>query len=1401
MNREIKKFGALALAVFLLGASFMASAESIKVETSDTGTGTLNSDDRIIPDFMDNPGENSNKYYPDRTYILDIPFPGGITNDNDDAGYKRDAGNEIKRAYPIYPGETIDNYPGRGRTGKIDSRDEDWYFFSACMGQEIKVSVTPPSGFDMNIKLIDSEGNEKASSSSTISYIADMSGFWFIQFDYVSGSGEGQYSFDVTLNNQNDAGTGNDAGDSFETATLITPGNHDGYLDMNDELDWYKFDVNAGEYIHLTLTMERFAVFSDFDLYLYNPNKELVHKEQYYYDEEFYWHADKSGEWRVKIDIYPGYTDIPEPTNLDYFTYGSGVYTLYLGLEQSGYAPPGPVGQPDITPISQIYKISNDKNSNNDEYAYLASIPACNYLSDGKRYVSPIVYTGDSTKTNWFGTVDDTTSYLIDDWDSYLALEDKNAEVYNVKSDPVQAAADIAKHAWKKSNLAVVAVDGSNYQDTTNTVLEKTTTLKRTVEVDEILSSDPDAASDFGYLTFVGNKWGAITVDVYGISRSSHSDSGAYLTQVFPKFMDMSFTDWPVPYDAAGDATGMYYPVTTMGFWSAGSGMSTNDWASMKVTKIGGDRYSFNVNDADTVLNFKVNTNTPSDLLIFLIDPMGHLRAPDIPTWTGEINPIHEWHGLENPSYNPWSSWEPEDHTEFSAQVLHPETGRWTAVVVPRYPEGEQQISYTITGEITKVNPKRADAAISASNAAVIASLEHVPLLYVEEDNVPSATTSAFSNLGITSVIFVEKNNLGANVKSKLPTIKNDLKTMQEIINHIKNYPASENYITITSVKSGDGYFAPSAMLAAYHGSPVLRIDDAVVEGGKNNNRVIVGEVNDGTYCLDATNGKYLWTFPSDLNPDDEHSADVPENLIYLGTTDDNIFCLDKSDGSLLWSYPTNCVNENYEDLSGHLYVDSENCIFYCFDDNDDEQWTVDIGNSPSNNPAGMADRIGAWRRWAGTYYHGIRAPGHLPDHNEPLPSTISMLLEAIKYVVSDGTNGNLPPSGLDAKKTWYTAVHDGVYNMIKSYGLDKSGQEAYVFVAPRMDIRLETHFTMMGENSYAGHIPGETPAYASAIINRNILYPALVHANINKDTTTSQLMNFPDGGQWTMNYEDPDTGENRESAYTSRVVKGTFSSHDRTYEGHCLWEALLERLNNGASIFYYSGHGTGGSGISAQYIQTEHSNYPEQIWPDAWRGYTYDSWKTARDNGMRWYNPEPPDLYDIIHFKWVDQLLENLKSTAVFYTSCSTGQSFGPMVFLDHGAVIWYGSAGSTPVPGPDLLDCKFFYDALEEGGRVGQTWASKLPLFFRDYTTGDPVSMYGGSSLDADTVHCIYGDPNTVIYSPDWEIPEPVEPNIKNTDEPKTKTFSLYNVLQKILEKIPLLKKSISDMELNIL
>jgi hypothetical protein len=401
---------------------------------------------------------------------------------------------------------------------------------------------------------------------------------------------------------------------------------------------------------------------------------------------------------------------------------------------------------------------------------------------------------------------------------------------------------------------------------------------------------------------------------------------------------------------------------------------------------------------------------------------------------------------------------------------------------------------------------------------------------------------------------------------------------------------------------------------------------------------------------------------------------------------------------------------------------------------------------------------IAAWREYAGDYYHGCRSVGHLPLMSYPFD--LKEFLEAIK-------NKEYPAPGFDLKKRWFTRVNEGITTLIAGYGLDTSGQEAYLFVSPRdTDIRDPICRAMTGNASYAGHIPVQTPAFSSAVICRDILYPALIYANPGRDVTTSQLMNYPDGGTYRLN-----TGENYYN-YATRELKQIFSSHGRFFEGHCIWDNLLERMNTGASISYYAGHGTGGSGISSQYkniaeqfplAEPRYDHLKDFDWWDGWRGYSgYDdtTTKLMREGGSSSYNHREPCLYDIIHFKYVDELYENLHSELEFWSSCTTGEHFGPMIYLEHGGALWYGNCGSGYGIQTTIHDNWMFYDVLVLGKNFGESHSKYLWIFDRDFTTGDPTAMYGPSSLFQgylSNVHALYGDPTMTCYAPHWSEPIP--------------------------------------------
>jgi hypothetical protein len=937
------------------------------------------------------------------------------------------------------------------------------------------------------------------------------------------------------------------------------------------------------------------------------------------------------------IDMFPGWDTEKWPD--DYFLYGSGAYELTLDIGGSAESPPVPRDQPDIVPIAQTFVINDDQTSNKDEYSYLAAIPAANYIDNNQRFLSPIVYQGCDFVPTWTTTVDQTTQYLIDDWEDYLERHDKTPTQYTLANNPVSDAADIATTHWSSAQTAVVAVDGSNFEDILDTVVDRDVTLNSQGEIQII---PPDELQDIGGTSakpmFIGKSVGAI--HLIGKGNDFSGDTGL----ITSRYEGVQEDWWPYPYDSDGEDSDTFYPITLPGIWFPYV-TETGGLDELQVITYPGDRYSIPIRSTDSSIEVTISTEQPSNLIVYLVDPYGNVRRPMMPHYNGgEIKPIHQWNG---------GHWE-HDQGEFRMMILEPHedytvsvhnamTGKWTAIVVP-YLDLDNGFasfdgSYHITANIREYNPDRINSAMSASNGAVIASLNHAPLLYVNQDEIPSETTNALNSLGVSNIIFV---NIGGTGSVTLPGSVTTISTLQEAVSYIKNDQNTENYITITSLGTGEGYFAPAAMIAAYHGSPVLNIGEA---------------------------------------------------------------------------------SEAYN----------------------------------------KADMITAWREYAGDYYHGCLSVGHLPQMAAPFD-----FREFIQGIL----NGEFPHAGFDLKLRWYSAIHSDFRAMIEGYGLDGEGKEAYCLVSPRdTDIRDPMSRALVGNLSYVGHIPVETTAFSSAHIVRNILYPAIIYANPGKDVTTAQMMNYEDGGQWRAN------DGNSYVNVATREVKDIFSSFGRTFEGHVIIENLIERYNKGVSISYYSGHGTGGSGISGQYKNVE-EQYPlaelryEHLrdfdWWDTWRGYSgYDARKTklSREGGGSSYNSQEPSLYDIVHFKWCDELFENLHSEMEFWSSCTTGEHWGPIVYLSHGSSVWFGCAGSAYGIQDDLHNSWIYEDMLIYGEGLGEAQSKYTWIFNRDFTTLDPTTLYGRSSLfqlsqgGLTNLKVLFGDPDITIFNPVWIEPIPID------------------------------------------
>jgi hypothetical protein len=1233
-NSKKSKIGVGSIVVLFLTAMLLSPVISTTAMNVSEWKNKL--DSIIINPFDEDDNDGNNQNLPeilDTVWhpIEDVSFAG----EQNDAGSNIDAGDTIQRSLQLFVGEPVDEMiPGRGRTGTLDpdeGDDADWYKYLVCEGQSISVSIDM---FDIQIYAqslgLDPQGTSHTATHTEYHFIA------------ITGETYGEYTFSITISGQNDAGTGGDAGDSIDSATSITPGEYIGYMDSNDWEDWYSFSANANDGIFINIdTMSRET--ADYDIHLYNPSGELAHEAVFYGSDELEYPADASGTWSIKIDMFPGWDTSKWPDN--YFLYGCGPYTLTLSIGGTAEAPIVPQPQPDITPIAQTFIVNDDLESTKDEYGYLAAVPAANYIEGGTRYVCPIIYQGADEVTHWYGTIDDTTQYLIDDWNTYLSRHGTEAIEINVADDPIQAAANIATTKWTSSDTAVIAVDGSEFEDEVTQVVKTDTSISSPPDITTYL---PDELKDFGGLPSVpmilGPKWGAIHVVALG--EGFTGDTGI----ITHRYESLMGDWWPYPYPTAaypGPDYDTFFPVSQPGFWIPFVS-STSGLDELQIIKYQGDRYKIPITSTDSSIEVTVSTNEPSNLIVYLIDPEGNVRRPTIPHWNGgEINPIHYWNGghWENDE-DEFRIWKLDPHTEFSVNVNHAMTGTWTAIVVPYLDNEEMDVgfsgNYHIEANVRKYNPDRINAGLSAANAAVIASANHVPLLYVTKDSVPTETSNALTQLGVSNIIYININGVSS---ASLSGTVNECTTMQEVVADIKDISTSENYITITSFGTGDGYFAPAAMAAAYHVSPVLNIGEAA-------------------------------------------------------------------------------------------------------------------------SAYNMLDMARTWTEYKGDYYHGCRSLGHIPHMSEPieLSNPPSWLRLIIYYIM----NNELPPIGLDLRLQWYGGIYDAIHGMADKYNLDVEGKEAYLFVSPRdTDIRDLTSRIMTGNNSYAGQIMFEKTALSSAHINRDILYPAVVYANEGRHVISSCFMNYRDGHDWTCNdgvrYYD----------YVTQTLKEMGTSRGRFFEGHSLWENLLERYNDGCALIYHCSHGTGGSGICCMYENIEeqfplahpqNENRKDFDWWDGWRGYYYDNKKiqTPRDVGLTWVNSVEPNLYDIIHFKYCDQLFDNLHSQFNFWMSCTTGSHFGPNVYLEHGCALWFGNGNTGRSPQEEVLDQWITEDFMDKGIGIGEALSNYMWLHQRDFTTRDPTTIYGRSSvLDNEYLaneQMIFGDPNIQIYSPEWIEPTPI-------------------------------------------
>ena len=166
--------------------------------------------------------------------------------------------------------EALEVVPGSytGILGDLD--DEDLYVFEVPQsGARLNLQTSLQSG-DIDVQIFDNDqgyqNNDNVNPAEPIALTrlieGDVGGRWYVRF-----RGEGTYTWELELEEQNDAASAGDAPADADTAVRVELGTLSGEVGDNDHQDFYRFDMpDTGGSFELTFAAQ------DATLQLFNPD-------------------------------------------------------------------------------------------------------------------------------------------------------------------------------------------------------------------------------------------------------------------------------------------------------------------------------------------------------------------------------------------------------------------------------------------------------------------------------------------------------------------------------------------------------------------------------------------------------------------------------------------------------------------------------------------------------------------------------------------------------------------------------------------------------------------------------------------------------------------------------------------------------------------------------------------------------------------------------------------------------------------------------------------------------------------------------------------------------------------------------------------------------------------------
>jgi len=316
--------------------------------------------------------------------------------------------------------------------------------------------------------------------------------------------------------------------------------------------------------------------------------------------------------------------------------------------------------------------------------------------------------------------------------------------------------------------------------------------------------------------------------------------------------------------------------------------------------------------------------------------------------------------------------------------------------------------------------------------------------------------------------------------------------------------------------------------------------------------------------------------------------------------------------------------------------------------------------------------------------------------------------------------------------------LSDEFFNFLGEYGLN---DHAIIVVSPLTLLKPTFDRAIIGK-SIVGRIIGNNEGEAVIFALRDILYPALIYSNSNRNKSLLSFFAYTYGVLYRDNYG------NLWEVNEIRDINSSLTLYDYNITFQVGYDQVLNILNNGTGVWMLSTHGTviyGDQGRLHGIGVVTFSNQ-ERKW-----GTESGSEKDPDldNNGI----VDPPSKYSIsISDYSLNTDLNNLGSTLVVISGCLVGASRIPNILLRHGAAFVLAPVRTVYFESAGWFTTRFFQEVANN-----VTLGEALRRGIRN--ASDVYSEGFLSQSDWSLVYILFGDPLAKLYSNSWKEPLPAE------------------------------------------